>query len=170
MLACLSLPLRRLVLGAVLLAAPLAQADFNDGIAAFAAGDYAQAMAIFQPLATTSNHAYAQYFLGRMYLEGRGTDKDPAAAAKWLRKAAEQGVKEAQYQMGKLYLQGEGVPKDRAQAYGWLSCAAHRGSPRAQEALAALQLTGEEKAGAETLARDLIAKYGSTPRSTRVDR
>lgn len=168
MLATSRVFFRRLLLTGVLLAAPAAHADFNDGIAAFAAGDYNKAMQVFQPLATTSNHAYAQYFLGRMYLEGRGIERDPVEAAKWLRKAAEQSVKEAQYQMGSLYVRGEGVPKDMEQAYGWLSCAAHLGSPRAQEALAGLQLSAEEKTAADKLAEELIAKYGKTPATTSV--
>jgi TPR repeat protein len=33
----------------------------------------------------------AQYFLGRMYLEGDGVPEDRANGATWLRKALEQG-------------------------------------------------------------------------------
>ena len=168
MLPSIRVVLRRLVFTSVLLGASAAYADFNDGIAAFAAGDYNQALQILMPLASTSNHAMAQYFVARMYLEGRGTERNPAEAAKWMRKSAEQGVKEAQFQLGSLYARGEGVPKDMEQAYGWLSVAAHLGNARAQEALGGITLSGEEKTAAESLAQELINQYGQPPRTTSV--
>ena len=40
-----------------------------------------------------------------------GRIQDYKEAAKWLRKAAEQGHAEAQYLLGSLYEEGEGVPR-----------------------------------------------------------
>ncbi|MGH8598718.1 MAG: tetratricopeptide repeat protein [Gammaproteobacteria bacterium] len=143
-------------------AAP-ARADFNDGVAALVAGNYDQALNTFVPLAETSDHSYAQYFLARMYADGRGVDKNPVEAAKWFRKAAEKGIQDAQYRLGGMYERGEGVPQDMEYAYGWYSVSAHTGNPKADASLeaAAARLDANELHEAQALARDLIAKYGA---------
>ncbi len=152
-----------------LLAAP-ARADFNDGVAAFVAGDFDKAMQTFLPLAETSDHAYAQYFVARMYADGRGVDKNPEEAAKWFKKAAEKGVQDAQFRLGGLYERGEGVPQDLEYAYSWYAVSAHIGNAKASAALAATagKLSKDELTQANKLAQDLIAKYGNVPRSTSV--
>jgi TPR repeat protein len=43
----------------------------------------------------------------------RGVPQDYAAAAKFFRKAADQGKAEAQAMLGTMYFFGRGVPKDR---------------------------------------------------------
>lgn len=146
------------------------RADFNDGVVALMMGDFDKALETFVPLAETSNHAYSQYFLGRMYADGRGVEKDPETAAKWFRKAAEKGVQDAQYRLGGMYERGEGVPQDMEYAYGWYSVSAHIGNPKADQALeaAAARLSAEELSAAESLSRDLIAKYGTVPKETSV--
>ncbi len=144
------------------LTSPLAHADFNDGVAAFVAGDLDKALSIFVPLAETSDHGYSQYFLGRMYADGRGVQKSPEEAAKWYRKAAEKGVKEAQFYLGGLYERGEGVPQDYEYAYGWYSVAEKLGSAKAGPARAACaeKLGPDGLKEATALAADLVAKYG----------
>lgn len=139
-----------------------ARADFNDGVAALVSGDFDKALKTFVPLAETSDHAYAQYFLARMYADGRGVDKNPEEAAKWYRKAAEKGVQDAQFRLGGLYERGEGVPQDLEYAYGWYSVAAHIGNPKAAAAIATAgsKLGPDELQEAQALAQDLITKYG----------
>ena len=61
----------------------------------------------------------AQFNLALMYRNGTGVSKDPALAASWYRKAAEQGFGLAQGALGEMYEQGEGVPKDLSQAMYW---------------------------------------------------
>jgi len=61
----------------------------------------------------------AQFNLALMYRNGTGVSKDPAQAASWYRKAAEQGFDLAQRALGEMYEQGEGVPKDLYQAMHW---------------------------------------------------
>lgn len=150
--------------------APLARADFNDGVVALMMGDFDKALATFVPLAETSDHAYSQYFLGRMYGDGRGVEKNPDEAAKWYRKAAEKGVQDAQFRLGGMYERGEGVPKDMEYAYGWYSVSAHIGNTKADEAMkaAAERLTPEELASAQKLSQEMIQKYGTTPKETSV--
>jgi Cu2+-containing amine oxidase len=58
---------------------------------------------------------------------GLGVKKDVNEAAKWIRKAAEQGFDEAQVVMSKFYLVGEGVEKDVNEAAKWDHKAAEQG-------------------------------------------
>ena len=46
-------------------------------------------------------------------INGRGVSKDEAEAAKWFRKAADQGHAAAQYNSGYAYDNGQGVPRMR---------------------------------------------------------
>jgi clan AA aspartic protease (TIGR02281 family) len=50
-------------------------------------------------------------------------------AAKWLRKAADQGAAQAQFNLGGMYLDGQGVPQDYVQAYKWYILASSRYPP-----------------------------------------
>ena len=145
-----------------------ARADFNDGVVALLTGKYEDALQTFVPLAETADHAYAQYFLARMYDNGQGVAQDRTIAAQWYRKAAEKGVGDAQYRLGALYELGEGVPADKEYAYGWYSVAAHLGNPKGVASVekARAQLSAEELVQAEKLSRDLIEKYGRVPEST----
>ena len=52
---------------------------------------------------------YAQYALGERYLKGDGLRKDGKEAAKWLEKAAGQGLDDAEYELGCLLADGQGV-------------------------------------------------------------
>jgi uncharacterized protein len=47
-----------------------------------------------------------------MYYNGQGVRQDYTEAAKWTRKAAEQGNTPAQADLGILYWNGQGVQKD----------------------------------------------------------
>ncbi|MCC7121979.1 MAG: sel1 repeat family protein [Gammaproteobacteria bacterium] len=145
-----------------------AHADFNDGVLALMTGDNDKALKTFVPLAETSDHAYAQYFLGRMYAEGRGVEADPKVAAEWFRKAAEKGVQDAQFRLGGCYERGEGVPQDMEYAYGWYSVSAHIGNPKAATAMKAAEskLSPDEKKSALELAQEMIRKYGTVPKET----
>lgn len=64
--------------------------DFEAGIDAYAEGRYAAAASRFQPLAERGDHR-AQYWLGIMYLAGKGVPEDIVRAHLWLSLAAEQG-------------------------------------------------------------------------------
>jgi len=61
----------------------------------------------------------AQASLGIAYHTGTGVKKDDVEAAKWYRKAAEQGISIAQFDLGVMYYRGEGVRKDDAEAVRW---------------------------------------------------
>ena len=82
------------------------------------------------------NLAKTQYNLGGFYQDGVGVAKDTAEAAKWFRRAAEQGHAEAQYALGSLYCEGEGIEKNMIEAVKWLRKAAEQGHQAAKEKLA----------------------------------
>ncbi|MEM7466535.1 MAG: tetratricopeptide repeat protein [Pseudomonadota bacterium] len=160
--------IRSIFLAIALLFSTNALADFNDGVVALMMGDYDKAVQILMPLAETADHAYAQYFVGRMFAGGQGVEQDYDAAAKWYRKAAEKGVGDAQYRLGSLYQKGRGVPKDMEYAYGWYSVAAHLGNAKAKDAqqVSASNLNDSEMKAAQNLSEDLIQKYGKIPKET----
>ena len=47
-------------------------------------------------------YARAQFYLGHMYIYGKGVSRDKVEAVKWYRKAAEQGDEEAKKRLKKL--------------------------------------------------------------------
>lgn len=65
----------------------------------------------------------AQYMLGFSYASGIGVDKNPAEAARWYRKAAEQGLAMAQKNLAELLASGNGVARNYIEAYKWYEIA-----------------------------------------------
>ena len=61
--------------------------------------------------------------------------KDSEQAAKWWRKAAEQGYAPAQYALGACYYNGGGVPKNLEKAEYWLRKSAAQGFEPAKQTL-----------------------------------
>jgi hypothetical protein len=107
-----------------------------------------EAMLQFQKAAEQGD-VESEYMLGSIYEEGglgrivnepdgssrvllpsenAPVPKDYGLAAKWYRKAAEQGKALAQNGLGRLYADGKGVPQDYVEAYFWLSLATASGS------------------------------------------
>ena len=140
----------------------LVRADFNDGVVAYVMGNYDKAFTTMQSLAETSDHGYAQYYVGMMYMKGQGVKQDYKLASDWFRKASEKNIPQAQYKLGNLYLTGRGVPKDYEFAYVWFSVgASHRHELSSQSVDEAKQkLSDEEKAEADKLIATYVEKYG----------
>lgn len=84
----------------------------------------------------------AQYEFGMLYLSGRLGDKNPAEAAKWFERAAEQGAANAQFNLGVLYQRGEGVAQNDKLAFFWFQSAAEQNYPPAQHNLATAYAAG----------------------------
>ena len=72
-----------------MLCAPPVWAGFDEGLAAYKAGNFAAAYKEFLKLANRGD-AGAQTYLGIMYDHGAGARQDTAEAVKWYRKAAHQ--------------------------------------------------------------------------------
>lgn len=125
---------RSLVVAALLLVlsqAPAIAQNFEKGLEAARAGDFAAAVAQWRPLAS-NGHMEAQFNIGAIYEEGLGVPKDPSEAAGWYGLAAGQGHAQAQYNMGALYADGRGVPRDDARAAVWWRKAADQDHGKAQ--------------------------------------
>jgi TPR repeat protein len=74
-----------------------------------------------------------QFEQGVAHLLGRdGAAKNEVEAARWFRKAAEQGHARAQTQLAMAYQLGRGVPRDQAQSLAWMEKAAAQNQPKAQ--------------------------------------
>jgi len=96
-----------------------ARADLQDGVNAYFDGDYAVALENLKP-AADADDAIAQFYLGEMYLRGKGVDLDFEQAAAWYEKAATNGHADAQAAIGSLEMLGLGVPRHPTSGYFWL--------------------------------------------------
>lgn len=63
--------------------------------------------------------AWGEYDIGLCYSEGSCERQDFRQAYTWIRKAAEQNLREAQCAMALIYLSGRGVAADRQEARSW---------------------------------------------------
>ncbi len=117
----------------------------------------------------------SQHLLASKYRLGLGIPKDPEKAAKWMRRAAEQGYVEAEQDLGGMYMQGSAVQRNIEKALYWLRRAGRKGHACAQtilgfdllngsndvpvnvgEAVEWLHLAAEQKSG---WAHRLLASY-----------
>lgn len=99
--------MRRFLLCAALVLLPamgFAQ-DYDTGVAAYNAGDFAAALREWRPLAKQGNAA-AQTNFGVMYVRGEGVPQDDAEAVKWYQLAADQGYALGQFSLGTMYSAG----------------------------------------------------------------
>lgn len=88
----------------------------------------------------------AEAELGFRYLSGDAeVPHNPTEAARWLGRAAAQGVAEAQLNLALMHLHGDGVPRDPAQAFHLCELAAQQGLAAAQDQLGILLLSGEAR-------------------------
>lgn len=62
-------------------------------------------------------NAEAQYYVGKIYEGGLGTEPDYKSAAVWYEKAANAGHSASQFSLGNLYEKGLGVPADNNKAF-----------------------------------------------------
>ena len=56
-----------------------------------------------------------------MFQLGEIVPQDYAEAAKWVYRAADQGLAVAQFVLGEMYASGQGVPEDIVRAHMWLN-------------------------------------------------
>ena len=122
--------------------------DVQSGIAAWQAGDYANAVGQWRPLADRGD-ADAQFNLGQAYRLGRGVPQNLNLAEQWFERAARQRHEQAGASLGLLLFQN-----GRArEAMPWIQAAAMRGDPRAQYVFGTALFNGD------ILRRDLPRAY-----------
>lgn len=107
------------------------------------AGDYAAALALWEPLAQ-AGVARAQNNIGACFAEGLGVPLDRDLALKWLRLAAEGGDPVGQRNYAAFHMQGlSGDDPDYAVAADYYRRAAEQGDAPAQDMLSWMLLEGE---------------------------
>lgn len=116
---------------------PLAAQNFQKGLTASQAGDFATALQEWLPLAEAGDST-AQNNIGLIYNDGIGVLQDYAEAIKWYRLAAAQGNAFAQTNLGAMYKNGRGVLQDYAKAIRLYRIAAEKGNAGAQNNLAVM--------------------------------
>ena len=112
-----------------------AAAFYRNGMSARERG--VETQAFLQLLkAAELGHVAAAYEAGLAYKDGRGTDKDLEAGAKWINTAADRGDARAQYLIGFTHYTGTGGKRNYELAVLFLAQAAGQGHAQAQHLLA----------------------------------
>jgi TPR repeat protein len=78
-----------------------------------------------------------------MCANGQGVPQNTGEAAKWLQKAAEQGVEEADLGLGDIYHEGEDASRNYTDAEKWYRQAAEQGSASAAFSLGVMYDVGQ---------------------------
>jgi hypothetical protein len=123
--------LSALIGGAILLQTPLASADLAEGYEAYVRGEYEIAYSELLPAAQAGDYI-AGYYLGLLYWDGNGIEKDVDAAVVWLGDAAARGHTGAQLSMALAYESGQGVERNYYLGAEFMIEAAQGGHPDAQ--------------------------------------
>ncbi len=85
--------------------------------------DPARARQIFAYAASYFRDPDAQYYLARLYLDGKGAPHDPRTAARWFVLSAQKGQCRAQAMLGAMLFAGDHVPHQAARGLMWLTLA-----------------------------------------------
>ncbi|HWA89801.1 MAG TPA: tetratricopeptide repeat protein [Rhizomicrobium sp.] len=139
---------------------PAMAGPLEDGAAAHARHDYAQALTSFREAADQGS-PLAEDALGMMYDKGEGVERDSVASFVWFRKAAEAGDASGQYYVAVAYDEGRGVAQSYSTAAEWFRKAADQGNADAEASLANYYALGfgvpKDYALAESWARKAVA-------------
>ena len=117
-----------LAIFALAVSAAAAAGSYEDGRAAYDAGDFGD--------------ANSQYGMGLLYSEGIVVPMDDIQALHWFGLAAEQDHGNAQYKLGVMHANGWGVPMSEAEAMKWYALAANNGITAAQVSLGTMYQNG----------------------------
>lgn len=118
-------------LSALLSSSTVCASPFEDGMKAYHAKNYAQAIALFQQ-SSQQGVSMATLNLGVIHEFGYGVPKSLKNAAKWYLMAAKQNNVRAQANIASMYKKGEGVSQSYEKARNWYKKAADQGHKTAQ--------------------------------------
>lgn len=130
---------------------------FDEGVAAYDAGDYASAYRIWSTLAEENDLA-AMRNTAHLYRKGQGVARDPRRAMDLYKEAAEKGLVVAMANVGDMYLEGDGVKRDADEAARWYARSAAGGLSLGMFKLAHLYERGEGVERDPARARMLIER------------
>lgn len=120
--------------------------SYEDGLMAYAVGNYVKAGQDFMAAANAGDNG-AEHMLMRLFEENKIYAKDlQAETLKWTRKAAEKGVVHAQFSLGKIYAEKQGNVKA---AVEWYRKAAAQGHPDAYYKLGEIFAKGAKGVSAD---------------------
>jgi TPR repeat protein len=114
----------------------MADADYDEG-------DYAGAMEKWRLVSNFSISSQAETEIGKLYLEGKGVEKDEEEATIWFTRAADNYDLEGIYYLGMQYNLGRGAPLDYEKAARYLGQAAEFDHGAAQFFLANMYMNGQ---------------------------
>lgn len=100
-------------------------ADFQRGIDAYNAKDYAGAFKEWKPLADAGD-ARGQFKLAGLYWRGKGVEKNSEEAIRLLQLSANQKYAFSMALLGTFYRDGDGVPYDSRKCYSLIKGAAEQ--------------------------------------------
>jgi TPR repeat protein len=115
-----------------------ADGEFESAVAAYEAGDYANARQLWEQALAAGDWTAARS-LGTLYRKGLGVDADPARAVDYYHQAVAHGVANADINLAEMILAGQGVPRDVVKAKALLKAAADHGNPAAQFRLSEIE-------------------------------
>jgi TPR repeat protein len=122
----------------------LADAGYDEGLAAFKSEDFATALSQLAPLAAEGD-ARAQAILGDLYSGGHGVARNRSTALKWYRAAAAKGQAHAAFALGEIAWRTPDATKtSRHTALEWYRKAAENGDAEAERTLADMYLAGPD--------------------------
>lgn len=127
----------------------------------------ARARELFTYAASYFGDAGAQYQLGKLYLEGETTERDPQLAARWLKLAAMKGHAGAQAQLGQMLVSGKDLDRNLVAGLMWLTIARAHGDPSEDDWIREMQeeafsvATEPERRRATKLADSWMAENGT---------
>jgi TPR repeat protein len=78
--------------------------NFSDAMRAYKQGNFKEAKQLFELAIEEDGAEQAQFFLGLLYLQGKGVEQDIVTAKRYLLKAAELGNARAKCYLGEAYL------------------------------------------------------------------
>ncbi len=100
------------------------------------------------------------YYIPDEELRLNGVPHSYNMAARWYRKAAEQGHTLAQFNMGVMYLKGQGVSRNGTDAYTWFSLAADNGHSESQRILPILgNVIGTDAVAVAENQKELLTRH-----------
>jgi hypothetical protein len=143
---------------------------FDEGVAAYDAGDFETAYRIWNDLAREDDLA-AMRNVAQLLRQGKGVAKDSKRAFKLYMSAAEKGLVTAMANLGDMYLAGDGVDRNPQAAAAWYARAAAAGLSLAQWKLADMYDSGNGVPVDKARARGLLeraARNGYAPAQDRL--
>lgn len=94
--------------------------------------DPSRAQEMFYYAASYFRDPDAQYYLGRLYMDGIGAPQDVRQAARWFGLSAHKGQTQAQAMLGAMLFSGQHVPRQAARGLMWLMVAKDNASTEQQ--------------------------------------